>query len=596
MIGVASENGSLLVYECNQLIWAAQLSHIPVAIQRVNIIGLPGALVTLSKTGLVNVGYLGSDPHLFKAPPLDLKQLDFIQAHGELMELESQIQHSTAVGDMAMANSAAERDLIVQVSLGVVERCTFQTYASHSDDGPKMIKVSVGLKGAVDLDQVHVCLYALPPLKVSRERHMFCNLKAGESERFDSYVFVERPIDVPNLSAKLVISFLQDASIRVLERSIELPLALICKPTHHQKDAKYRVTLLTGESDTQDLSKLFPDFFLDSTSQAIGLRSLYTGTVTTVAISRSSHRFRVQSEHIEAISFEFQYLLEKLKEFGASKLIVAPPNLPTDPLIDLIKDHQALRDNFNYILVEMDRRNAELRLFELRFNVKSQEPDAKVAGIQYLIDLTHSKLNALEKRLKGVQEDIHLTQIRLSCVISVIKFMIRHLGISKKISDLVSGALCPAINNFLEQSWEELISPALDLILSTNSLKQEQEKTEIDYLTLTRHEFNFDKFLKQLREVLVTVMQLAIKAGGNVSGEDDFGGNDANDMIEEEKSDWVGGELPASAAVLINQKTELPSAPSDLGTRRSSREVVADEAANEKEEIAGIQEEDEFSD
>lgn len=94
MISVVSDNGSVLIYDHMTLVWAAQLSsHIPVAIQRSNIQGLPGgAIVTLSDKGTVNVGYLGSDPHLFKAPPLDLQQLDFQKAHTELNELERQIQ------------------------------------------------------------------------------------------------------------------------------------------------------------------------------------------------------------------------------------------------------------------------------------------------------------------------------------------------------------------------------------------------------------------------------------------------------------------------------------------------------------------------
>lgn len=93
MIAVISDNGSLLIYDHTTLVWAAQLSvSSPVAIQRSNIHGLPGAIVTLNRKGTVNVAYLGSDPHVFKAPPLDLKQLDFQRAHSELTELEKQIQ------------------------------------------------------------------------------------------------------------------------------------------------------------------------------------------------------------------------------------------------------------------------------------------------------------------------------------------------------------------------------------------------------------------------------------------------------------------------------------------------------------------------
>lgn len=530
---------------------------------------MPGALVTLGKTGLINVGYLGSDPHLFKAPPLDLKQLNFSQAHTELLELEAVIQKATDVSDTTVLNAAAERFIKVQINVGSLEKCTFISKATVIDDFPKMVRVSVGIKTIVALEQVQICLNTLPPLKASIDRFMFSDLKPEQIERFDSFVFVERSADVPNPYAKLMVSFTTpDATIRVIERKIQLPMTLICKPTHHQKDAKYRITLMVPEGEQQDLSKMFPDYFLDSTSQAIGLRSLFTAITTTVAISRSSSRLRVQSEHIEAVSCELEYVLEKL---SSKKALVAPPNLPIDALIDFTKEHQNLRDNFNYILVEMDRRNAELRLFELRYNIKSQEPNAKVLGIQYLIDLTNSKLNALEKRLKEVEEEISTHQIRLSCILSVIRVMINHVGISKQLSDMVASAMCPTITNFLEQSWEELMSPALDYILQSTSLKQQQREGGLDdigYLTVTRFDFSFEKFLKQLREVLVSIMQIAIKAGGNINVDDDFARSDSTDMIEEEKNDWVADELPAGAAVLIRPNLDTDNEVTVPGAKR----------------------------
>lgn len=553
IIVVASENGSLLVYDSNQLIWAAELSSVPVAIQRANIIGLPGALVTLGRNGSINVGYLGSDPHLFKAPPLDLKQLDFIQAHSELVELEAIIQQSTDLGDTAMVNAAAERYIKFQVNVGQLEKCTYQTKTSVLEDVQKMVRISIGVKAIVDLEQIQLCVNVIPPLKLSNERQMYLDLKSDQNERFDTLVYVERSADVPSPFAKLVISIiLPDITIRVIEYQIELPLGLFCKPTHHQKEAKYRVTLMVSEKEANDLGKLFPDFYLDSISQAIGLRSLYNGITTTVAVSKTSSRLRVQSDHIEAIACELRYILRKIK--NDAKVVMSPSDLPVESLVEFTKEHQNLRDNFNYILYEMDRRNAELRLFELRYNVKSQEPNSKIQGIQYLIDLTHSKINALEKRLKDVEEEINLSQIRLSCILSVICEMIKYIGVSKCLAEMVKAAMCPIITNFLEQSWQELMSPALDYILHSTLIRKDNKTDEIDYLTVTRHEFNFEKFLKQLQEVFTSIMPSANKIGSHVDAEDDFIRTDSTDVIEEEKNDWVNEELSVAATMLIGKQ------------------------------------------
>lgn len=65
MIAVATDNGSLLIYSVSadncQLVWCAELSDDQtISLQRGNFIGLAGGLVSLTATGKVTVGFLGS--------------------------------------------------------------------------------------------------------------------------------------------------------------------------------------------------------------------------------------------------------------------------------------------------------------------------------------------------------------------------------------------------------------------------------------------------------------------------------------------------------------------------------------------------------
>lgn len=66
MTAVATENGSLLIYQNSTLVWCTQLIDETIAISRGNFNGLTGGIVTLNLTGKIDVGYLGSDPHVFK--------------------------------------------------------------------------------------------------------------------------------------------------------------------------------------------------------------------------------------------------------------------------------------------------------------------------------------------------------------------------------------------------------------------------------------------------------------------------------------------------------------------------------------------------
>lgn len=94
MIAVTTENGSLLIYQDSTLVWCAELQDQTIAMQRGNFAGLAGGLVTLTLTGKVGVGYLGSNLSVFKVPPINLSKLDYEKSKTELEEMEKEINSS----------------------------------------------------------------------------------------------------------------------------------------------------------------------------------------------------------------------------------------------------------------------------------------------------------------------------------------------------------------------------------------------------------------------------------------------------------------------------------------------------------------------
>lgn len=95
MIAVTTENGSLLIYHESTLVWCAEvLDSDTIAIQRGNFNGLAGGLVSLTATGRVSVGYLGSNPSIFKVPAMNLSKLDYYKSKAELDEMEREINSS----------------------------------------------------------------------------------------------------------------------------------------------------------------------------------------------------------------------------------------------------------------------------------------------------------------------------------------------------------------------------------------------------------------------------------------------------------------------------------------------------------------------
>lgn len=95
MIAVATENCSLLIYNESTLFWCAELIDVKtISFQRGNFGGLAGGLVTLTSTGKVTIGYLGSNPSIYKVPALNLTKLDYYKSKNELEEMETEINSS----------------------------------------------------------------------------------------------------------------------------------------------------------------------------------------------------------------------------------------------------------------------------------------------------------------------------------------------------------------------------------------------------------------------------------------------------------------------------------------------------------------------
>lgn len=96
---VVSETNTLLIYENTTLKWSARLSILPVALDRIFLKEVAGALCLLSEEGIVQLCYLGSEPSLFSAPPLINKELDFEKADIELTCLNKIIKSSYTNGN-----------------------------------------------------------------------------------------------------------------------------------------------------------------------------------------------------------------------------------------------------------------------------------------------------------------------------------------------------------------------------------------------------------------------------------------------------------------------------------------------------------------
>lgn len=297
---IVSESGSLLIYEESTLIWAAQLSEVPVSIQRSNINGLAGAIVTLSETGNLQVGFLGSEPQPFKVPPLNLSELNYENVQKELAELEKDIKSGIDFTDLSLTKALAKKDLQVKVTVdNKLELCNFHTKKSF-ENARQMCRVCVTVTPSVMLEQIQIYFATSEPLICNKPLHFLHDVPVNSPQKIDVWVYFNDTTTFHCTNVKVVVSFINQQSIcRILEETISLPMKLFFCQHTPQKEASIKTTFSVECGESPSLVSLFSsDYSIDSDLQAVGFKSNLSNTIITVVAAKSSNRFRYFTNYL----------------------------------------------------------------------------------------------------------------------------------------------------------------------------------------------------------------------------------------------------------------------------------------------------------
>lgn len=99
MTMIISETSTLLIYQATTLKWSANLSFLPMSIERIFLKNIKGAIVGLSEEGQLSCSYLGTQPNLFVAPPLN-SQIDLERAIADLDKFTEIIRDNNLEGNI----------------------------------------------------------------------------------------------------------------------------------------------------------------------------------------------------------------------------------------------------------------------------------------------------------------------------------------------------------------------------------------------------------------------------------------------------------------------------------------------------------------
>ncbi|XP_001659313.2 protein PTHB1 [Aedes aegypti] len=552
MIAIVSESGSLLLYEDSQIIWSAELPEIPVAISRANVSGLPGALVTMDNNGVLSVGYLGSEPHLFKVPPLNLAPFEVEKCQKEMMELEKEIRAGVDFTDIALTNAASERDVTLLIILDTkLERCTYPTNVNVSE--LSMCQIVVTATTHIKLELLQICISVDPSLKCSKQVFMFRDITANHVQKMESWIYPYELTIPADITINISCSYTNKQGItRVLQKYSVLPLEMFVKPTQASKEATHKVTL-TSHGSEESLANLFPEFISEGTPHALGLLSLISGTKVTIVAAKNTNRYRVQSEDILGIPLMVFSLIERIsrrsncntnqdgKNSPLKVSISSSP--PIEALLEEVDKHYNLRQQFSKITDELEIRAGQMRLFERRFVVKLQQRSLRALdGILMLLKKNHNGIAKTYNELKEIQLQLRLSQIHLSALLNLCEACFIYSDIPSKYLETVRSIFVTPVFDCSDHCWEEMMHPMVKFLSQNGPLRATSGISSFDekYVFTTDETFHFEQFKRQLSTLFARIGEKRSKTGRSSA---DFE-EELEELADENAStsDWVSYE------------------------------------------------------
>ena len=315
---VVSDTNTLHVYDNTTLKWAAQLAVNPHSICKgkfwdSTVSGVrEGLIVILGDEGNLSVSYLGTNPTLHTPPPPDSREVNYEDTDRELGKLSATIRQSQKEGSSKATNTSVTPLRVETTVSNQLELCHFPSRVFELEQAVPMVLITVKLSTSAPLTRVRVSLLTVAPVHLSQDNLTVTSLMDTESLKVYAYLY-ETSV-VSSLEVKLAVTYLDNAGVPHSQSySINLPLSLVIKPCPPIKDADFKVTLSTNKPAVS-LLEIFPEFVLDSSmSNAAGFQ-IYGGPSITVLSSKTSQRYRLQSENLPALWIITNQIERRLKQ------------------------------------------------------------------------------------------------------------------------------------------------------------------------------------------------------------------------------------------------------------------------------------------
>uniref|UniRef100_A0A672V0E3 Bardet-Biedl syndrome 9 n=1 Tax=Strigops habroptila TaxID=2489341 RepID=A0A672V0E3_STRHB len=298
-------------------------------------------------------------------------------------------------------------------------------------------------------------------------------------------VFLKRNFSPSELEGNCVLSYGTPTGIlKAAQCNFSLPLRLICFPAQPSKAANHKITIDTNKPPISFLT-IFPDFVdpsEDDQANVLGFQFL-TGSKATLLASKTSQRYRIQSDQLEdlwLITKELRLRLEEhfkkqnCKDFACT----FSGSIPLQEYFELIDRHFELRLNEEKLQELLSQRAAQFRAIERRLltRFKDKTP-APLQHLDTLLEGTFREVIALADAAGENQANLFQAFTKLK---SATHLVIMLISLWQKLSTdqvaILEATFLPLAEDTKEMGWEETVDAAISYLLRTCLSKSSKEQ------------------------------------------------------------------------------------------------------------------------
>uniref|UniRef100_A0A3Q2NWV1 Bardet-Biedl syndrome 9 n=1 Tax=Fundulus heteroclitus TaxID=8078 RepID=A0A3Q2NWV1_FUNHE len=471
---LGNHNNMLLVYQDVTLKWAAQLPFVPVALRVANFPELKGVMVSLSSDGHLLSSYMGTDPSFFSTPKVDAREADYEQVDAEMKKLQKFIREATRSQDILPSPDAVE-ELSVKATVSSCLDTPSQALIQDMDGLPvPSVTVQVKLKASSVLLSARLSVCVQPPLAVSQDQFVLESMGVGSTKEVSFSAFLNGPYPPADLTGDIVVSYSSPTGVpRVLQSRFSLPLALVCVLSSPAKTTKFKITVDTNQPPV-DLNAIFREFSAkteDKDGNSLTFQFL-SGAKVTVLASKTSQRYRIQSDSFEDMWLVVKELVQRfdqhfsklgIKDF--KKSFSGP--MPLQEYFLSVDNHFQLRVGAQQYQDLLSERAIQFRAIQRRLltRFKDKTP-APLQNLDTLLDATYNQVIALAEAAEENRALLEQAFVRLRSSTHLLVLLLSlWQGLTPDQTAILEATLLPLLQDTPQLGWEESCDAAVSHLL-----------------------------------------------------------------------------------------------------------------------------------